>query len=148
MNPLTDISSIAHIIQLAVAPVFLLTGIAGFLNVLTNRLSRITDRSRVLEEEPPPIGNERQQELKTLQERMGMINKAIRVSTLSALMVCLVVVALFLGDISAFNLSLVISVLFIGAMMGLIIGLLYFLAEVTQATHSMQSGMKLAEQDP
>jgi len=144
MNSVTDIANIAHIIQLAVAPVFLLTGVAGFLNVLTNRLSRIIDRSRILEQRLPHSNGDQtnllRQELTMLQGRMDMVHKAIRLCTVSALMVSLVVVALFLGDLSPFNLSLAISVLFIVAMLGLIIGLLYFLAEVTWATRSMRSG--------
>ena len=47
----TDITSIAHVIQLAVAPVFLLSGIAALLNVLNTRLSRIVDRARQLQNE-------------------------------------------------------------------------------------------------
>lgn len=49
MPPESGLTEIAHVIQLAVAPVFLLTGVAGILSVLTNRLARIIDRARVLE---------------------------------------------------------------------------------------------------
>jgi hypothetical protein len=144
-------SDIAHIIQLAVAPVFLLTGIAAFLGVLSTRLGRITDRARVLErrlsgakEEPRAVI---EKELANLWKRIGMINLAIRLCTVSALLVCLVVVTLFLGSLLSFSLSKLISLLFIAAMLALIIGLIDFLREVTKATRSLQQGMEIAVDD-
>jgi len=49
MPPEERIAAIAHVIQLSIAPVFLISGVATFLSVLTNRLARIVDRARVLE---------------------------------------------------------------------------------------------------
>lgn len=152
-NPLETIGidifgNIAQTVQLSVAPVFLLTGIAAFLGVLSNRLGRITDRARILERRLHTTQGEYneflQKELASLWWRIGMVNKAIRLCTISALLICLVVVALFLGGLLHARLSLIIAILFISAMLALIIALIYFLREVTRATRSMQMGMEIA----
>ena len=151
METLNAFGDIGHIVQLAVAPVFLLTGIAAFLGVLSNRLGRITDRARVLERRLANISGERytliEKELTSLWRRINMINKAIRLCTSSALFVCLVVFMLFLRGLFPFNLSVLIAGLFIAAMIALIIGLIYFLREVTKATRSSQIGMEIAIDD-
>jgi hypothetical protein len=141
----TDIQlgDVSHIIQLAVAPVFLLTGVGTNLMVLTNRLARIIDRSRVLEERYPKASHLEQlhyeAELTTLYRRIHLINRAITLSTSSALLVCLVIAALFLGD--AFNLGLAkfIASLFVLAMLTLIGSFIYLLREILVATKTIYS---------
>lgn len=150
MNNIINIHDIALVIQLAVAPVFLLTGIAGFLSVLSNRLGRITDRARILErrllnstgEHQKEQHNTQHKELRSLWRRVKMINTAIRLCTTSALLVSMVVIVLFLADILRFNLSSVVALLFILAMLLLVIGLIFFLREVTSATTTMRMGME------
>jgi uncharacterized membrane protein YGL010W len=144
-------TDIAHIIQLAVAPVFLLTGIAAFLGVLSNRLSRITDRARVLERRLATSKDDTkkilEKELSNLWKRNRIINRAIMLCTFSALMICLVIVMLFCSSIIAFNLSTLISIIFILSMLSLTTGLIGFLREVTKATKSMQRGMEVLVND-
>ena len=150
MNNIINIHDIALVIQLAVAPVFLLTGIAGFLSVLSNRLGRITDRARILERRLLNSTGEHQKEqhstqhkeLRSLWKRVKMINSAIRLCTTSALLVSMVVIVLFLADILRLNLSSVVALLFILAMLLLVIGLIFFLREVTSATTTMRMGME------
>lgn len=141
-------SNIGQIIQLAVAPVFLLTGIGAFLSVLSSRLGRITDRARILERKISNAANAQnaflQNEIASLWQRINMINKSICLCTISELLICLVIVALFLGRLLNTSLSLVIAILFISAMLALIIALLYFLREVTWATRSMKMGIEVA----
>lgn len=143
-----SISDIAHVIQLAVAPVFLLTGIAGFLSVLSARLGRIHDRVRSteqlrLQEAEDDKADRLNTEIKILWRRLHLINSAIRLCTSSALLVCMVIAVIFLGHYTVLDLSPVISLLFIGAMFVLIAGLLIFLREVHLATRTMQSGIQL-----
>jgi len=152
MDELLQIADIAHAIELAVAPVFLLTGIAGILTVLSTRLSRITDRARVLEtrlleEEEEEIKQRLQKESKVLWHRVKLTNSAISLCTSAALLVCMVIAVIFLGHYSVLNLSPVISILFVGAMLVLIVGLLMFLREVHLATQTMKSGMQLTLYD-
>src|SRR5450759_337282 len=100
------VTTIAHAIQLAVAPVFLLTGGASILSVLTNRLSRIIDRSRFLHgkllsaiKTNPAI----QVEIKSLKKRAHLIHWAIGLCTTCLLLICSVVAVLFIGSFKAFN---------------------------------------------
>ena len=98
------LSDIGHIIQLSIAPVFLLTGVGTNLLVLTNRLTRIIDRSRKLEEKlaETDISLEAEgrirKEGEVLFSRARKINRAITLSTLCALFICVVVASLFLDD--------------------------------------------------
>jgi len=142
----TSIVTVATVIQLSVAPVFLLTGIAGLLGVMANRLGRITDRARVLERR---LAMTRQaevvellnQELGKLWQRIRLINRALTLGTLGALLVCVVIVTLFLGDVTQLDLSVGIVVLFVGAMLSVIGALLFFIREVYLATSTVRMGL-------
>jgi hypothetical protein len=95
-----NIGDTTHAIQLALAPVFLLTGIAGILNVMAGRLARIIDRGRQLTEQTVPphlqLAERLQLELQGLERRRHLASAAITACTLSALLVCSVIAALFL----------------------------------------------------
>ena len=136
-----QVGNISHIIQLSVAPVFLLTGVGTNLMVLTNRLGRITDRSRVLEDRlrttEPIHHSEIKAELVTLYPRAHLINRAITLSTACALMVSLVIISLFLGDALSLELSKFIAVFFILAMLCLVASFLVLLREILAATNSL-----------
>jgi len=135
MEAVTDITAVAHVIQEAVAPVFLLTGIGAILAVMSTRLSRVVDRFRVLE---PLHGHERAAhtaEIATLQARARWIHWAITLCTLCALLICVVIVVLFIGSETGEELSATIAVLFIAAMLALVAGLLCFLREIALATN-------------
>jgi hypothetical protein len=126
-----QIGDISHLIQLAIAPVFLLTGVATKLTVLTNRLGRIIDRTRVLEDRlrkgPDP---EYVEELGVLYRRWKLINYAITSSTACGLLVCLVIASLFLGDTTDLPLDRYIAGMFVLAMVALIFSFTYLLSEV------------------
>ena len=117
----TDITSIAHVIQLAVAPVFLLSGIAALLNVLNNRLSRIVDRARQLQNEFPSAAPTRTEvlrvSLRRLAARARLVSWGISLCTLSAIMISSVVIALFTSASLGGNVRIAITILFIGAML-------------------------------
>ncbi len=136
------VSTVAHLIQLAIAPVFLLAGIGGILNVLAQRLARVVDRARHLEAEFHSFDEAARRraaaELCILDRRMKVVNHAISACTASALFVCLVVAILFVADLAEFGFARVIAVLFILTMLLLIVGLLLFLYEVRLAMHSIR----------
>ena len=138
MTTSTSINAVANIIQLSVAPVFLLAGVAGILNVMAARLARIVDRARALEQDVPtadPVERERElTELVILDRRMSMAHWAIGLCTVAALLVCVVVVVLFVAVLSKLHFAIPVALLFIGAMISVTLGLLLFLAEVTIAT--------------
>lgn len=146
MEELTEIETIASVIQLAVAPVFLLAGIAGLLNVLSVRLGRAVDRVRIVETR---LGKEPhsdhvavlQVEISALWSRIRLANWSIRMFVAGALVVCLVIVSLFFSELAQFNMSAAIVVFFLGAMLLLIMGLILFLIEVSISTRSIGTGI-------
>lgn len=140
--PLVDIG---HVIQLAVAPVFLLSGIGIVLTLLTSRLARVVDRARRLEDAARASDGAaleaRRQELRLMAHRCRLMNQAITLGTSSALLVAIVVVLLFLAALLDFNARVAIASLFILAMLALIGALLLFLREVYLATVSLRIGV-------
>jgi hypothetical protein len=136
----SQVSGIAHVIQLAVAPVFLLSGVGVILTVLTNRLARIIDRARALEGGSHPHVADPHFELGTLSRRAHLIHRAITLTTSTALLICAVIVTLFLGAVLGRDLSGVIGLLFITAMLAFIAALLHFLREIFLATATLRFG--------
>ena len=135
---------IAHLIQTAIAPVFLLTGVASTLGVLTNRLSRIVDRARVLEEQlegHPGQAATLLSALQVLARRAHYINVAISLSTIAALLVALVVVTLFANAWLRSELGLLIALLFVGAMVCLSAAFISFFIEVRLAVAALRIGL-------
>lgn len=133
-----QLGDISHIIQLAIAPVFLLTGVGTKLAVLTNRLARIIDRSRVIENRFHEGGDtEVQAELETLYRRAHLINRAITLSTACGLLVCVVIAALFIGDALNLGLAKFIALCFVLGMFSLIGSFVYLLREIFIATKTM-----------
>jgi hypothetical protein len=136
--------AIAHAIQLAVAPVFLLSGIGAILMVMTNRLGRIIDRARVLEDRLNSASQEARTalhaDLATLSRRAKLISCAITLCTATALLVCTVIAVLFLSAFLRFDLSIPVALLFIAAMLAFFLGLLWFLREIYVATVNLRIG--------
>ncbi|MFC4252047.1 DUF2721 domain-containing protein [Sinimarinibacterium flocculans] len=139
-----DVSTVAHAIQLAVAPAFLLTGVGATLNVMAHRLARVVDRARALEQRMDSVrGAEREQllrQLSTLARRAKLIGRAITLCTFAALSVASVIIVLFLGAVTPVRVSVPVALLFILAMLALISALLLFLREVFLATRSLRIG--------
>ena len=164
MEAISGINSLAHVIQIAIAPVFLLTGVGAILSVLTNRLARVVDRFRTLErklhksahklagestdvsasQRPDVLDAQKLQvliesEMGILSRRARMIHIAIACCTSCALLVCVVIATLFIGSVSAVEMPLLIAIFFILAMLALVIGLLCFLREIALATGSIHT---------
>ncbi len=141
-----DVTDIARVIQLAVTPVFLLTGIGAILSVLTTRISRIVDRARQLEDYlaglDPPLHPPLHGELDVLSQRARLANWAITLCTACALLVCTLVGLLFVGAIVKLEVSTAIALLFVIAMVTLILGLLIFLREIFLATAGLCFGSR------
>jgi len=129
--PLSDIS---HVIQLAIAPVFLLTAVGTLLNVLAGRLGRAVDRRRVLTSALPSIDEQHAMaargELAFVARRVKIIYTAIALSVSSALLICLLIAIAFIDALTSVDLSRLVAVLFVLAMLGLIGSLVLFLREI------------------
>lgn len=142
----TPIITASHVIQLAVAPVFLLTGISGMLSVMTSRLGRIVDRGRVVENSAAhgtmDTGCARE-ELRRLSRRARLISASISLCTLTALLVSAIIAILFIGAFLPFDVSLVVALCFVAAMFAFIVALVFFLREVSIAIHGLEFGQHL-----
>lgn len=132
-----EIGTVSHVIQLAVAPVFLLTGIGAILSVLAVRLGRVVDRYRVLIERDSH-SPKNVQEIRLLAKRAVWVHWSISLCTISALLVATVIVALFIGYERSRDPSHFVSPLFILAMISLISGLICFLREISLSTHTIE----------
>lgn len=137
-------AGIAQVIQLSVAPVFLLTGVGAILAVMANRLARIVDRARVLElkfdaAEGAPR-DELAMRLKNLSRRARLISHAIALCVLTAVLVCAVIITLFIGAFFAFNATLPAALLFIGALLTFLLALVWLLREIFFATRTLKFG--------
>ena len=130
----SHIADITRVIQLAVAPVFLLTAIGTIISALNIRLGRVVDRRRVLNERLRSIdadtAKEAREELRLLARRSKLIYYAIFTAVTAALLVCLVVAVAFVGALLTIELARVVAVLFILSMCALIICLAVFLREI------------------
>jgi hypothetical protein len=144
-----SVNTIAEIVRLAVAPVFLLSGIGAFLNVCANRLSRIVDRSREIE--PLLLGSRGAEhdrwarELHTLDRRMSLVSWAIALCVLSAVMMCVVVALLFAGSLTHSRFATAIALLFIGSMLAVGVGLAVFLVETRIGARSVRVRSELLQ---
>ena len=139
-----EVVDIAHAIDLAVAPVFLLSGIGVLLGVLTNRLARIVDRARKVEESlrqaTPSAPDDARDQLRVAARRAKFINVSITLGTIAALLVALVVAVLFASTFVPLNLAGPVAVLFVLAMAALVGALLRFLLEVRIAIAALRIG--------
>jgi uncharacterized protein DUF2721 len=133
--PLTlPLGDVAHVIQLAIAPVFLLTAVGTILNVLVNRLSRSVDRRRTLVAALPTLDEalcaDAQAELDFVNRRVRLIYTAILLAVVAALLICLLIGIAFLDALLASDLSQLVAALFVLAMVALIGSLGLFLREI------------------
>ena len=144
MVPVTDV---AHAIQLSLGPVFLLNGLGVLLAMLTSRLARIVDRARVLEARLPQAAADEIAEIHrylAITSRRGrLMNRAITLGTMAALLVALVVVLLFGAAFIKFPFGASIALVFIGAMLALVGALWCFLIEVRVATAALRFGPRM-----
>lgn len=133
----TDI--ITTLIQSAVAPVFLLAGVAGLLNVLTGRLARVMDRLEKMNahytarrkiDEAYEEGEERAKRRSFLVKRLRNVNRAIFFCTVTGLMVALVILMIFASELFGFNTGTLISLMFVLGMLFLILSFVLFLREI------------------
>jgi small-conductance mechanosensitive channel len=131
----THVFDIARVIQLAIAPVFMLTAIATIINVLITRLARAVDRRRVLDEQMPEFDDEHVQQARAeydlLNRRVKLILWSVTLAVLAALMVCLLIGTAFAGAFVQADLSRPVATLFIVAVLSLTGSLLTFLREIT-----------------
>lgn len=136
---------ISHAIQLAVAPVFMLTAIGGLIGALATRLGRIIDRARDLEGRlregrlvEPAAVEATYWELRRLKLRGRVVNASVGLLALSAMMIGATVLSLFLGETTASRVSPLVSVSFLSGVVCFVLALVGFLAETLLAGYTLQ----------
>ena len=133
---------IAHVVQIAITPAFMLVGIGALLQVMTNRLGRVIDRWRALEAEIATCDGDRKRllknELAALDQRMANSHRAITLATTGALLDCVVTMLLFAGQFLSFPAAPVISILFAATMAVLIASLISFLMEIRISSRTLR----------
>lgn len=144
MSDTNQLADITHTIQLAVAPVFLLSALGTTLSVLTTRLSRIIDRARVLEAHFKTLDEPEQAharlELDTLSRRAQLIHRALTSGVAASLAVCLLIIAAFVGYLTGSNLGMAVAGLFIVAMGLFAFSLVSFMREAVLSLASLRFG--------
>ncbi len=137
-----DIGQIGKLIQIAMAPAFLLLATGNILQMFANRLARVVDRERVQMAEFHRTQGEAHvrvvNELRMLDRRADVINRAILMGTLSAITVGVVIAAIFVLSLTGYRFGLFVAGGFILAMVFLVVGLLLFVAEIRMATHTIR----------
>ncbi|MBA3835334.1 MAG: DUF2721 domain-containing protein [Sphingomonas sp.] len=145
----TRVSEVAQIIQLALAPVFLLAGIGAFLNACVGRLARIVERARAIEQQLlGSRGSEHDRhlgEIRILDRRMALVSRAIWLSILSAVLTCAVVVLLFAGSLLEAEFGTTIALLFIASMISLGFAFAVFLVETRVASRAVRIRTEVLE---
>ena len=139
--------NVAHLIQLALGPVFLISGVGITLSMLTQRLSRIVDRARTLEDRRELTTDEGKlkvidKDLRVILRRARYINSAIALGTTSALLTALVVTLLFASEFTPMSVGGVIAIMFVASMVCLSTAFLMFLIEVRIATNTLRIGVQ------
>ena len=140
--PPLELTHLAQIIQLAVAPVFLLAGLGAFLNVCAGRLARIVDRMRNLE--PRILGSRGEEhdrllsEVRLLDRRSRIVSRAIFTTVLAAVLISAVVILLFLAFLTGIRFGTAIALLFIASMICTGVGFSIFLHESRLGTRAIQ----------
>ena len=139
-----QVPTIASVVQLTIAPVFLLTAIGAMLNVITGRLARAVDRARVLEATLASLQAEAlrdaNEELHVISRRVRWVNRSITACTICALLTCLEIATLFVGAFIEADVARVAGAVFVLAMLALVVGLLAFLREIFLSTRHLRIG--------
>ncbi len=140
--------NVVETIRIAVAPVFLLTGLGALLGVTTGRLARVIDRARVLggKATHDQLTIERA-ELSLIPKRIKLINGSILFAALSALAVCLVIVLLFVSSLIDLHIGSAVALTFIVSMLLLMAALISFILEIRVALSVLYVAVEAGPED-
>jgi hypothetical protein len=142
MHPPAENYDIVRLVQIAIAPVFLLTAVSATLSVLAARIARVIDRGRYLERQPVVADSERiQAELSVLERRARTIYWGMTLGTVAAILVCVLIISAFTGYLTSSDPTWAIALLFIAALSSYTGALLCLLREVTIAISSFRLGI-------
>ena len=144
MNFAPDLATVTHGIQLAVAPVFLLTAVSGMIGAVAGRLARIIDRARFLEgllEEGaiiPIRALKMYAELGQLRHRGWLVNGCLALLTFCAILIGFTIILLFLGETAELPILKIATICFLSGVVCFLSALVCFLAETLLATRLLR----------
>ena len=139
-----DLATVTHGIQLAVAPVFLLTAVSGMIGAVAGRLGRIIDRARLLENRLEAGGIEESRaikmytELRELRRRGWLVNSCIALLTFCAILIGTTIILLFLGETTELPIPRIATVSFLSGVVCFLLALVCFLTETLVATRLLK----------
>lgn len=149
-----DLATVTHAIQLAVAPVFLLTAVSGMIGAVAGRLARIIDRARFLEnrletgEIDEPRAAKMLGELRELRQRGWLVNGCLALLTLCAMLIGITIILLFLGETSELPTLKIATVCFLSGVVCFLLALVCFLGETLLATRLLNFAQPPARLKP
>jgi len=132
-----SVTDLIPVLQIAIGPVILISGVGLLLLTMTNRLGRAIDRARTLYEklrtEPPADQDRTRAQLRILQRRANFIRQAIILATVSILLAALLIISLFFAALLRLDVGWLIMLFFMGCLLALIGSLLAFIRDVNQS---------------
>jgi hypothetical protein len=135
-------NSLLPVIQLAITPVILISGMGALMLTLTNRMGRIVDRTRVLAGQvraaPAVDRGHLESQLTIMWQRAQLVRRAVTFNGLSMLVACLLVVAIFAGAMLGRDLGPLLLVLFGGSILLVIAALVAFLRDIFVSLHALR----------
>jgi len=143
------VSELIPVLQVAIGPVVLVSGVGLLILSLTNRLGRVIDRGRSLVRELPGVPEQNQestrQQLTILSRRAILLQRAIVFATICVLFAAVLVITLFFTAALKIEDAWFIGLLFVGAMGSLIVSLIAFLQELNQSLIAFRLDIGLGE---
>ncbi|MAT71497.1 MAG: hypothetical protein CMJ58_18470 [Planctomycetaceae bacterium] len=135
-----DLQHLIPILQVAVGPVILISGVGLLLLTMTNRFGRVIDRSRELVEQVRSGKGDRarnEAQLQILWDRARLLRTAIYLAGASALLAASLVIVLFLGAKLSWNVAAAVGTLFVGCLAAICVSLLLFLRDLQRSLRAL-----------
>lgn len=135
--PVSTLSELIPVLQVAIGPVVLISGVGLLLLTMTNRYGRVIDRARILAAEMRETASHDEGRIRgqlvILSRRADLLRTAIVLASLNVLLDSLLIIVLFLTALFRLEVAWLISALFIAAMLALIASLIVFILDLNQS---------------
>jgi hypothetical protein len=143
--PVTSVTQLIPVLQVAIGPVILISGVGLLLLSMTNRLARVIDRSRLLcAELRGATGADRERvtaQLRILARRADLIRLAILLASISLLLAAILIITLFFTALLGLEAAWPIAAMFVGCMLALIGALIVFILDVDRSLGALKLEM-------
>lgn len=145
--PSVRVSDLIIVLQVAIGPVILISGVGLLLLSLTNRYGRAIDRSRQLAGELREVSEADRERLaaqvEILYRRARVIRLSIIMGAVSLLLVAVLIILLFLAKLLNLEVGLLIALLFMSCMVALIVCLAAFIRDIQLSLHALKLELRI-----